>query len=62
MCWNGGWILINEEASRQLDKSVGVYTRLKQWMDAFCDTEHVIDLKVKKEVALYGKVFMANGT
>lgn len=44
-------IYLDEEVSRQLDKSVGVYTRLKQWMDAFCDTEHVVDLKVKKEVA-----------
>ncbi len=44
-------IYLDEEASRQLDKSVGIYTRLKLWMDAFCDTEHVVDLKVKKEVA-----------
>ena len=44
-------IYIDEETSRQLDKSVGIYTRLKLWMDAFCDTEHVVDLKVKKDVA-----------
>ena len=44
-------IYLDDEASRQLDRSVGVYTRLKNWMDAFCDTEHTVDLKVKEQVA-----------
>ena len=44
-------IYLDEEASRQLDKSVAIYTRIKCWMDAFCDTEHAVDLKVKKSVA-----------
>ena len=44
-------IYLDEEASRQLDKSVAIYTRIKYWMDAFCDTEHAVDLKVKKSVA-----------
>ena len=44
-------IYLDDEASRQLDRSVGVYTRLKTWMDAFCDTEHAVDLNVKKSVA-----------
>ena len=41
---------LDDEASRQLDRSVGVYTKLKIWMDAFCDTEHAVDLKVEKSV------------
>lgn len=44
-------IYLDDEASRQLDKSVGVYTRVKNWMDAFCDTEHAVDLKLKESVA-----------
>lgn len=44
-------IYLDDEASRQLDRSVGVYTRLKNWMDAFCDTEHTVDLRVKEQVA-----------
>ena len=44
-------IYLDEDTSRQLDKSVGIYTSLKLWMDAFCDTEHVVELKVKKNVA-----------
>lgn len=44
-------IYLDDEASRQLDWSVGVYTRLKNWMDAFCDTEHTVDLNVKESVA-----------
>ena len=41
-------IYLDDEASHQLDRSVSVYTRLKIWMDAFCDTEHAVDLKVKE--------------
>lgn len=44
-------IYLNDEASRQLDRSMGVYTKIKTWMDAFCDTEHAVDLNVKKTVA-----------
>jgi hypothetical protein len=44
-------IYLDDEASRQLDRSVGVYTRLKNWMDAFCDTEHTVNLNVKESVA-----------
>lgn len=44
-------IYLDDEASRQLDKSIAVYTHIKCWMDAFCDTEHAVDLKVKKSVA-----------
>lgn len=44
-------IYLDDEASRQLDKSVGVYTRLKNWMDAFCDTENTVDLKLTESVA-----------
>lgn len=44
-------IYLDDEASRQLDKSVTIYTRIKCWMDAFCDTEHAIELRVKKSVA-----------
>lgn len=44
-------IYLDDEASRQLDKSVAIYTHIKCWMDAFCDTEHAVDLKVKKSVA-----------
>ena len=42
---------LDDEASRQLDRSVGIYTSIKCWMDAYCDTEHAADLKVKKSVA-----------
>lgn len=44
-------IYLDDDVSRQLDKSVGIYTRLKNWMDAFCDTEHAVDLKFKESVA-----------
>lgn len=44
-------IYLDDKASRQLDRSIGVYTKLKTWMDAFCDTEHAVDLKVKESVA-----------
>lgn len=44
-------IYLDDEASRQLDRSVGIYTRIKNWLDAFSDTEHVVDLKVEKSVA-----------
>ncbi len=44
-------IYLDDEASRQLDRSVGIYTRMKNWLDAFSDTEHVVDLKVEKSVA-----------
>lgn len=44
-------IYLDDETSRQLDRSVGVYTRLKIWMDAFCDTEHAVDMNVNKSVA-----------
>ena len=44
-------IYLDDEASRQLDRSVAIYTRIKCWMDAFCDTEYVKDLKMESSVA-----------
>ena len=44
-------VYLDDEAFRQLHKSIGIYTRLKYWLDAFCDTEHTVDLKVKDTVA-----------
>lgn len=44
-------IYLDDEASRALSRSIGVYTRLKYWLDAFCDTEHTVDLHVKEEAA-----------
>lgn len=44
-------IYLDDEASRQLERSVAIYTHIKCWMDAFCDTEHAVDLKVRKSVA-----------
>lgn len=44
-------IYLDDETSRQLDHSVGFYTQVKKMMDAFCDTEHVVDLGLKKEEA-----------
>lgn len=44
-------IYLDDKVSRKLDRSVGIYTRLKLWLDAFSDTEHVVDLKVKQDVA-----------
>ncbi len=44
-------IYLDDEASQQLNRSVSIYTRIKNWLDAFSDTEHVADLKVEKTVA-----------
>ena len=44
-------IYLDDITARQFRKSASVYTHCKLWMDAFCDTEHAVDLKVKKEVA-----------
>lgn len=44
-------IYLDDEASQQLNRSVSIYTRIKNWLDAFSDTEHVVDLKVEKSVA-----------
>ena len=44
-------IYLDDEASRQLDRSVGIYTHFKTCMDAFCDTEHAVDLNMKESVA-----------
>lgn len=44
-------IYLDDETSRQLDRSIGIYTGLKNWMDAFSDTEHTVDLRVKNSVA-----------
>lgn len=44
-------IYLDDEASQQLNRSVSIYTRIKNWLDAFSDTEHVVDLKVEKTVA-----------
>ena len=44
-------IYLDDNASRQLSKSLGIYTKIKKWMDAFSDTEHTVDLKVKEKVA-----------
>lgn len=37
-------IYLDDKVSRQLDRSLAVYTHFKKWMDAFCDTEHTVDL------------------
>lgn len=39
-------IYLDRKVSRQLDKSLHLYTLLKLWLDAFCDTEHAVVLKV----------------
>lgn len=44
-------IFLDDEASRQLDSSVEIYSRFKSFMDAFCDTVHTKDLNVDKDVA-----------
>lgn len=44
-------IYLDDKVSRRLDRSVGIYTRLKLWLDAFSDTEHTVDLKVEKDMA-----------
>lgn len=44
-------IYLDDKASLQLDKSVGIYTQFKNMMDAFCDTEHTADLNVRESVA-----------
>ena len=44
-------IYLDDEASQQLNRSLSIYTRIKNWLDAFSDTEHVVDLKVEKSVA-----------
>lgn len=36
---------------RELSKSTSFYTQMKLWLDAFCDTEHAVDLKLKDSVA-----------
>lgn len=44
-------IYLDDKVSRQLDKSLHLYTLLKLWLDAFCDTERAVDLKVPQERA-----------
>ena len=44
-------LYLDDEASRQLNKSVAFYSSLKKWMDAFCDTEHTIDLGIEESLA-----------
>lgn len=44
-------IYLDDEASRQLDRSVGIFTQVKIWMDAFSDTEHTVDFKLSESVA-----------
>lgn len=39
-------IYLDDKVSRQLDKSLHLYTLLKLWLDAFCDTERAVVLKV----------------
>lgn len=44
-------IYLDDETSRELSQSIAIYTSLKYWLDAFCDTEHTVDLHVKDEIA-----------
>ena len=44
-------IYLDDKVSRQLDKSLHLYTLLKLWLDAFCDTERAVVLKVPQERA-----------
>lgn len=44
-------IYLDDKTNRQLHLSIGIYTRLKLWLDAFCDTEHSSELKMDKDVA-----------
>jgi len=44
-------IYLDDVTRRQLSKSTSFYTQMKLWLDAFCDTEHTVDLKLKESVA-----------
>lgn len=44
-------IYLDDKVSRQLNRSLAVYTHIKKWMDAFCDTEHTIVLGIPKQKA-----------
>jgi hypothetical protein len=44
-------IYLDDRVSRQLNRSLAVYTHIKKWMDAFCDTEHTIVLGIPKQQA-----------
>ena len=44
-------IYLDDKVSRQLDRSLAVYTLFKNWMDAFCDTEHTVQLGLPKQQA-----------
>ena len=44
-------IYLDDDTSQELHRSIAIYTRLKYWLDAFCDTEHAVDLHVKDEIA-----------
>ncbi len=44
-------IYLDGITKRRLSKSTSIYTQMKLWLDAFCDTEHTVDLKLKDSVA-----------
>lgn len=44
-------IYLDDKVSRQIEKSLALYSHLKLWLDAFCDTEHAVVLKVQEEKA-----------
>lgn len=44
-------IYLDGVTRRQLSKSIAFYTQMKLWLDAFSDTEHTVDLKLKESVA-----------
>lgn len=44
-------IYLDGVTRRQLSRSTSFYTQIKLWLDAFCDTEHAVDLKLKESVA-----------
>lgn len=48
----GEWaIYLDGVTARQLSRSISFYTQMKLWLDAFCDTEHAVDLKLKEDLA-----------
>lgn len=44
-------IYLDDKVSMQLNRSLAVYTHVKKWMDAFCDTEHTVALGISKQRA-----------
>lgn len=44
-------IYLDDPTIGQLNKSTSIYTQMKLWLDAFCDTEHTVELNLKESVA-----------